>query len=406
MYIKRHIEKLVSKFMEQFPAILLTGPRQVGKSTMLKNAFPNIKYQTLDDIITLQNIKEDALGFFDYQKTPLILDEVQRVPDCFVSLKYYIDKNRKNGMYILTGSQKYQLMKNVSESLVGRIGIINMLGLSNREIENDEFCEPFLPSSEYFSVRSPKFEIDINCLWKKIHKGSMPEMWANEQQDWEIFYSSYVQTYISRDINDLAQVGDKVAFSRFMTSLASRTGELLNISSLASDVGIDQRTAKKWLSILQVSNVVYLLQPFSLNITKRVVKTPKVYFTDTGLVCYLCRWLTPQTLQNGAMAGAIFETYVINEILKSYYNAGKEPNFYFFRNDKQQEIDLIIYENGTMYPIEIKKTSSPNQKDIKTFEILQKTFPSQNIGTGGIICTYNQLNYLNKTNQIIPINYI
>ena len=191
-----------------------------------------------------------------------------------------------------------------------------------------------------------------------------------------------------------------------MIALASRTGQLLNISSLAGDVGIDQRTANKWLSILEASNIVYLLQPFSLNITKRVIKTPKIYFTDTGLVCYLCKWLTPQTLQNGAIAGEIFETYVINEILKSYYNAGKEPNFYFFRNDKQQEIDLIIFENGTVYPLEIKKTASPNSKDIKAFDVLQKTFQSLKIGTGGIICTYKKLNYLTKTNQIIPVNYV
>lgn len=231
-------------------------------------------------------------------------------------------------------------------------------------------------------------------------------MYANENIEWEPFYASYVSTYIDRDVRQLAQIGDTIAFTQFMTALAARTGELLNMSSMARDVGVDDKTIKRWLSVLQASGVVYLLQPFSINVNKRVVKAPKVYFTDTGLVCYLCRWLTPETLANGAMAGNIFETFIIAEILKSYYNAGKEPNMYFFRNTDGQEVDLLFYYDGTLYPVEIKKTSSPNTKDIKNFKTLHTFFPSLKIGEGGIICNHEMLLPMESTNRIIPSNMI
>ena len=406
MYIARHIEKTIEKSFSAFPAVLITGPRQVGKSTLLLNRFKNIPNVTLDNPLQLLSLRQDPVEFFKLHGFPLILDEVQRAPECFSVLKYMIDSDRRAGMYILTGSQKYALMKGVSESLAGRIGIIDMLGLSDREIYEDPFDLPFLPTSDYLLARRPKTAPSIQNLWKRIHRGSMPELYSNKNMDWEQYYAAYVNTYIERDVKQLGSVGDTLAFTQFMTALASRTGELLNAASLARDVGVDGKTVKHWLSILQASNIIYLLQPFSLNINKRIVKTPKVYFTDTGLVCYLCRWLTPETLANGAMAGSIYETFIVSEILKSYYNAGKQPDLYFFRNTDGQEVDLLFYRDGKLYPIEIKKTSSPNVKDAKHFGTLSTFFPSLEVSEGGIICNAEDLLPLGQNLKIIPFRFI
>ena len=406
MYIARHIEKTIEKSFAAFPAVLITGPRQVGKSTLLLNRFKNIPNITLDNPLQLLSLNQDPVEFFKLHGSPLILDEVQRAPECFSVLKYMIDSDRRAGMYILTGSQKYALMKGVSESLAGRIGMIDMLGLSQREINEDPFDRPFLPTSDYLFERHPKMAPSIQNLWERIHRGSMPELYANENMDWEQYYAAYVDTYIDRDVRQLGSVGDTLAFTQFMTALASRTGELLNAASLARDVGVDGKTVKRWLSILQASNIIYLLQPFSLNINKRIIKTPKVYFTDTGLVCYLCRWLTPETLANGAMAGSLYETFIVSEILKSYYNAGREPDLYFFRNTDGQEVDLLFYRDGKLYPVEIKKTSSPDVKDAKHFGTLSTFFPSLEVSEGGIICNADDLLPLGQNFKIIPFRFI
>ena len=406
MYIARHIEKTIEKSFAAFPAVLITGPRQVGKSTLLLNRFKNIPNITLDNPLQLLSLNQDPVEFFKLHGSPLILDEVQRAPECFSVLKYMIDSDRRAGMYILTGSQKYALMKGVSESLAGRIGMIDMLGLSQREINEDPFDRPFLPTSDFLFERHPKMAPSIQNLWERIHRGSMPELYANENMDWEQYYAAYVDTYIDRDVRQLGSVGDTLAFTQFMTALASRTGELLNAASLARDVGVDGKTVKRWLSILQASNIIYLLQPFSLNINKRIIKTPKVYFTDTGLVCYLCRWLTPETLANGAMAGSLYETFIVSEILKSYYNAGREPDLYFFRNTDGQEVDLLFYRDGKLYPVEIKKTSSPNVKDAKHFGTLSTFFPSLEVSEGGIICNADDLLPLGQNFKIIPFRFI
>lgn len=406
MYIKRHIENAIDALFSAFPAVLITGPRQVGKSTLLCNAFKDVKNVTLDDPLQLMSLKQDPIGFFTLHGTPLILDEVQRAPECFSVLKYRIDANRRAGMYLLTGSQKYALMEGVSESLAGRIGIVDMLGLSSREIYGDPFDKPFLPTADYLLHRNTKIGASVSELWKRIHRGSMPELYSGSSVDWEQYYAAYVSTYIERDVKQLGSVGDSLAFTQFMTALASRTGELLNFAALARDIGVDGKTAKRWLSILQASGIIYLLQPFSLNIGKRIVKTPKVYFTDTGLVCYLCRWLTPETLMNGAMAGSVYETFIVSEILKSYYNAGKKPDLYFFRNTDGQEVDLVFYRDGKLFPVEIKKTSSPNPKDVKHFKTLSSFFPSLEIAEGGVICNAEQLLPIGQNIKIIPFNLI
>jgi predicted AAA+ superfamily ATPase len=359
---------------------------------------------TLDDLILLSAIKKDPLGFLNDNPPPLFIDEIQYAPELFRYIKLIIDKQKdRGGLYIMTGSQKFELMQGVSESLSGRIAVINLLGLSHREIVGDEFDLPFFPSSQYLSIRTP---CATDNLWQEIHRGSYPRLISRPDIDWESFYADFLKTYIERDVKKLSQIGDTITFVNFMICLAARTGQLLNIASIARDVGVSEITIKKWIAILEASNIIYLLQPFSLNIISRTVKSCKIYFLDTGLVCYLCKWLTPLTLASGAMNGAIFETYVVCEILKSYYNAGKEAPIYFFRNDKAQEIDIIFYQDGTIYPVEIKKTASPNLEDIQTFKILSNAFPSLKIGEGGLICRYDKVISLAPGIKTIPIGFV
>lgn len=412
MYIQRHIKSAINKGIAAFPSVLITGPRQVGKSTFLKEEYPNIKNVNLDNRVILESVKSDPLGFLKDNKTPLIIDEIQRASDIFIDIKYFIDDNKRPGMYLLSGSQKMRLMKEISESLAGRIGIFEMLGLSLREIKCESFDDPFFPDEKYLSKRGKNCteKIILNKkdtdIWEIIHRGSLPELYANELMDWENYYSDYVSTYVERDVRDLSQVGDLRAFVSFMTALAARTGEILNTHAIASDIGVDDKTIKRWLSILEASGIIYILEPLSVNATRRVIKSPKVYFTDTGLVCYLCRWLTPDVLKNGAQSGGIFETFVISEIIKSYYNVGKKPNIYYFRDTNGKEIDLIFFENGLIHPVEIKKTASPNVKDIKHFQTLSKCFPTLNIGSGGIICNYEECISITDNHKIIPVKMI
>ena len=408
MYRRRHIEKTVAQAAETFQTILLTGARQVWKSSLFENSVAkNIQQITLDDFNVLKAIKRDVQGFLADNPPPIFIDEIQYAPELFRGIKMAVDKRKfDKGLYYMTGSQKFELMQGISESLAGRIAILNLLGFSARELDGDEFDLPFIPTPEYLQNRKPHDKLDMPELWKRIHRGSFPYIALQLFVDWARYYSAYLKTYVERDVHKLSQVGDNVAFINFMTALAARTGQLLNIASIARDVGMSEPTIKKWLSILEASNIVYLLHPFSLNVTSRVVKTPKVYFLDTGLASYLCEWLTPETLLKGAMSGQMFETYVVSEILKSYYNAGKEPSIYFFRNNRAEEVDVLLYQDGTLYPIEIKKTASPNPNDIAAFKLLETAFPSITIGSGGLVCTYDKVLSLNEKTKIIPLNYI
>lgn len=406
MFIKRHISVALNEMKETFPVILITGSRQVGKTTLLKNDLNEVSYFTLDDYVLLNSIKNDAIGFFKMNGPPMIIDEVQYLPEMMRTIKMRVDESNNNGEYFLTGSQQFQLMKNVGESLAGRIGILNLSGLSTREINQDPFNDPFLPSDIYFEKREKTLpEHDTRGLWARIHKGSMPRLYCAKNEKWEQFYYSYVKTYIERDVRALTQVGDELAFMQFLTACAARTGELLNMSNIAKDVGISEPTVKRWLSILQTSDIIYLLQPLSNNITSRVVKMPKLYFMDTGLVAYLCRWLTPETLEAGAMAGSMFETYVVSEMIKSYRNAGREPPMYFYRDVERREIDIVLHQDGTLFPVEIKKTSSPNLNDVKQFEALRRS-TTMNVAEGTLICTYDKILALKGNNKVIPVEYL
>ena len=403
-YIKRSAQEVIEKQEKLFKAILVTGARQVGKTTMLKNMKPDINYITLDDLLLNQVAIEDPDLFIKSNKPPIIIDEIQYAPDLLRYIKIAVDNSEKKAMYYLTGSQQFNLMKNVSESLAGRIGIINLLGLSLREIKQIEFSEPFLPTEEYISKRQEKeTSISYNEIWDIIHKGSMPALYQ-EESDFDMFYPAYVSTYIERDVRSLTQVGDTIAFLKFMTALASRIGQLLNLNNIASEVGISITTAQRWLSILVSSNIVYILEPYYNNIMKRAIKTPKIYFLDTGLAAYLTKWKTAEVLEAGVMAGSFFENFVVVEIIKSYYNKGElRPPVYFYRDKEKREIDLIIEENGKLYPIEIKKTAKPSKEMIDNFKAIEGV---KEIGDGAIICMYDRVMSLDEKNRIIPYQFL
>lgn len=406
-YIKRHAESTVQQLSKMFGAILVAGPRQVGKTTMLKEITQNINYATLDDMIMLASAQEESGTFFKDNPPPVFVDEIQKAPGLFSQIKMIIDQNHEKGQFFMCGSQQFQMMKGVSESLSGRIGLVTLLGFSLREKYGINNNIPFLPTDAYFDERKKALaDISYDDIWSIIHRGSMPELSENTDFDWQMFYGAYVRTYIERDVRELSEVGDIVKFTRFMTAAAATTGQLVNLSSLARDVGISQPTAERWLSILVASNIVYLLKPYSNNITKRAIKTPKLYFLDTGLAAYLTKWNSPDVLKSGAMAGAFFESFVISEIIKSYYNKGIiEPPIYFYRDKDMNEIDLVIEENGTLYPLEMKKHADPQKKDMYAFDLIDK-IPGVKRGSGGIICMYDKLVTLKDSDRVIPINYL
>lgn len=321
--------------------------------------------------------------------------------------------------FYLTGSQKLQLMKGVSESLAGRISIVELDGLSMREINGISFNKHFVPTKEYIEERE-KVLVDYKDIWSKIHRGFYPKLHTNKQKDWIDFYRSYVATYLERDVNDIIKVKNRLSFVKFMTSVAARTGQILKYKTISNEVGVSEVTIKEWLSILERSGIIYILKPYTPSVLTRAVKSPKIYFRDTGLCCYLTRWLTPETLKNGAMAGAMFETFVISEILKSYSNEGLDYDFnVFYYNGKDKikkningqevlvdgEIDLIISENGMLYPIEIKMSANPKAEMASEFDVLNKVKESKR-GMGAIICLYDKKIYLRENLVVLPINYL
>jgi uncharacterized protein len=396
MYIKRTLENSLKKASKTFPVVLVTGPRQVGKTTMLKQAADEKRlFVTLDDPeIRLLAQKEPAM-FFQTYEPPIIIDEIQYAPQLFPYIKMICDKERKNGLFWLTGSQQFQMMKNVSESLAGRVAILDMQGLSQAE-KFGITKEPFLP--EHNLVKTT--DLKLKPIFELILKGSYPILYAQKNTGRKIFYSSYLRTYLERDVRDLLKVSDEMKFLTFLKVVAARTGQMLNYADIAKDTEINQTTAKAWISILQTSGLIYLLRPYSANLISRAVKTPKLYFLDTGLCCYLTDWNNAETLQSGAMSGAILETYVISEIFKSYWHNGEQLSAYFYRDKNKMEIDLLISQNGKLYPIEIKKTASPNTKDVKNFQIIK------NAGKGAIICMSQNYQPLTKDINIIPVGYL
>lgn len=411
-FIKRHIEKTIERLSSSYPAVLITGARQTGKTTLLKKITDsqNIQYLTFDDPIEEQSAKNDPKSFLEFHPYPFMFDEIQYIPDLFRYLKIQIDQNRQNGMYFLTGSQQFKLMETASESLSGRIGIVQLYPLSAREIREDENSESFIPTKDFILARNSLLkqrDSNVKKTWLSIYTGGYPEVVKGNVLPKD-FYANYLKTYIERDIKKLTQVADEMQFLQFISVAAARTGQLVNYSDISKDCGISEVTAKKWLSLLVSSGLVYLLQPYSANIEKRVVKTAKLYFMDTGLAAYLTRWSNPDVMQSGAMAGAFFETYVISEIIKSFSNNGEEPPIYFYRDKDKYEIDLLIEQNNILYPVEIKKTATPSSDDAKNF-FITKRIKNIKIAQGIIICNCSQvLNVKNKDSSVlaIPVEYI
>ena len=406
MYIKRHIEEAVLRRAKMKGAVVVTGARQVGKTTLIENLMPQLPKITLDDLPTRRRATKSPSTFFNITPPPIFVDEVQYAPEIFHYIKILLDKSHNKGDFFLTGSQSFELMQNVSESLAGRAGILELLGLSMREINGEAWEKPFMPTLGYLTERNKvKKTLSIPETWEMIHRGSLPELVLNHDFDWSEFYSDYIKTYIERDVRKLTQVADEDSFNKFMVVCAAMSGSLLNLSSLANAVGISVPTAKRWLSILKTGGLIYLLKPYSNNTIKRVVKTPKLHFLDIGLASYLTRWMTPDTLSIGASNGNFFESFVVSEILKSYTNAGKEADLYFLRDGNKKEIDLLIFENNTLYPLEIKIKAEPDERDIRSFDML-KDMSGTNIGEGGVICLANDLLQLNEKNFIIPLSMI
>ncbi|MCK3654430.1 ATPase [Pasteurellaceae bacterium Macca] len=401
-FYTRQITPLVQRLTQQFPAILVTGPRQVGKSTLLQHIGEQYQYITFDDPVLLNQAKNDPTLFMLNHNGKLILDEVQYAPELFSSLKLAIDKQKENGLFLLSGSQAFQLMENVTESLAGRIAILKLQGFSLREIQQADFTRPFIPDLDYLQAREANLK-PVENIWQIIHQGYMPRLYEQEM-DWEIYYASYVSTYIERDVRSLTNVSNLNDFTRFMIAIAARSGELLNYSNVAQEVGISLDTAKRWTTLLETSGIIYLLQPYHHNHLKRAIKTPKIYMLDTGLMAYLTKWLTPETIQQGAKSGQFFETFVISEIIKSFYNNGLEPPIYFYRDTNQKEIDLLIEYNRTLYPVEIKTTASPDKRMAKAFNLLRDNLPEAEISVshGIIINQYPQKMWLSENLIALP----
>ncbi|MDA8162592.1 MAG: ATP-binding protein [Desulfobacteraceae bacterium] len=407
MYITRTLEAFFKKAASQFPVMLVTGARQVGKTTFLKHlSGERRRYVTLDDPLVLNLAKQDPALFMQRFPAPVLIDEIQYAPELLPYIKMEVDKNRKAGLYWLTGSQQFHLMKGVSESLAGRVGVVNLLGLSRRESAGQgQASTPFIPTPEDIQSRmSSGGRLTLKALYKIIWRGSFPEIALNNKTDRDLFYGSYVQTYLQRDIRDLARVGDEMAFLRFMRAAAARSGQLLSMADLARDADVAPNTVRNWLSILQASGIVYLLEPYHTNVTKRLVKTPKLYFLDTGLCAYLTEWTSPETLEAGAMSGAILETWIFAEILKSWWHNGRRAPFYYYRDKDQKEIDLLIVQDGVVYPLEFKKTASPSKDTVRHFQALEKL--KMPIGPGGVVCLTSQPLPLTANTTSIPVSAI
>lgn len=400
MYIHREIEPTIQEMLRQFKVVLVTGPRQVGKTTVLENCLSDsFSYVSLENPIEASNADGDSLLFFETHSLPLIIDEVQRVPSLFQTTKFIVDQSSNYGQVVLTGSQTYHLMKGVSESLAGRIGILEMSGLSLRELIGNVCStpKPYVPSA----IGPIKRPDDFN-LWGRIQRGSMPSLCATDIP-WDRFWTSYTQAYLERDVRDLINLRNESKFYDFMVACAARSGQLFNSSDIANAIDVDYKTVKSWLSILQASGIVRLLRPFWPNIGKTLTKTPKLYFMDTGLVCHLTRWTTPDQLRNGAVAGHVFETFVVSEVLKSYMNTGANlRDVWFYRDSKKREIDLVIQEGHILHPVEIKTAATVKADAVKNFKCLD-SMEGYEVGFGHVICQTPEPYYVARNVQAVPI---
>ena len=402
-YIHRSLEKIVLEVSKEYPVVLVTGPRQVGKTTMLQKLMEktNRSYISLDDLNDRNLAKTDPELFLQLHKPPILIDEVQYAPELFTYIKIHVDKNGNPGDFWLTGSQIFKLMRGVQESLAGRVALLSLSSLSQAEI-NGGNSTPFILDTDLLLARkNERKEADTTDIFKRIFAGSMPAIISHKNTNSQIFYSSYLNTYIERDVKELVDNIDSLKFFRFITSVAARCGQLLNVADISRDADINQKQAKNWLGLLESLGIIFYLHPFSNNLLKRLVKAPKLYFYDTGLICYLTKWSSAETLESGAMNGAVLENYVVSEIIKTFLNSGKEPFIYYYRDKDAKEIDLILEHDGVINPIEIKKTSNPSKELTKVFDLLKNS--SVPCSKGAIICMKSDLSFIDRNNFIVPV---
>ena len=406
-YIKRDMEETFLHMSNKFKVVLVTGPRQVGKTTMLKKLIEGSGrlYVTLDDIVVRTLAKSDPETFINTYRPPVFIDEVQYAPELFTYIKIQVDERQQNGDYWLSGSQIFRLMRGVSESLAGRVGLLELLPLSQNEIFNRKPCSPIRTDFENLRERATGIpEAAPDEIFARVFNGGMPQVISEGYDSRERYYESYVRTYLERDVRDLSGDVNILKFHRFMVAVAARTAQLVNYKSVADDAEIDQATVKNWLNIMETLGIIFFLHPYSNNLLKRTIKSPKLYFYDSGLVAHLAKWSSAETLMNGAQSGALLENYVISEAAKGWHNSGKTPYLYYFRDKDNKEIDLLWEENGTLYPVEIKKTSSPDVRITSIFKLLEKS--GKAVGPGGIACLRNDVTPLNRDCCIIPIRCV
>ena len=402
-YIKRSLEKVVLQVSKKYPVVLISGPRQVGKTTMLKKLMEGTdrNYVTLDDLQERALAKNDPEMFLQLHKPPVLIDEVQYAPELFSMIKLIVDKEHRKGDFWLTGSQIFDLMKGVQESLAGRVAVLSLSSLSQTEIYGGE-DSPFQLDLKHLTERKEgRTRADLQEIFRRIFQGSMPAIVSNEVSNNSIFYGSYLSTYIERDVRNLSDAIDSLKFLRFLTAVAARCSQMLNVNEIAKDADINLKQAKDWMGILETLGIIFYLHPFSNNMLKRLVKTPKYYFYDTGLVAYLTKWSSPETLENGAMNGAILENYVVSEIRKSYLNSGKEPFMYYYRDKDAREIDIVLEHDGELNPIEIKKSANPAPEILRNFSVLEKTGLKR--GKAAVICMKMELSAFDQENYIVPV---
>lgn len=403
-YIKRTLEKKIIEISREYSCLLLTGPRQVGKSTMLEHLMegtPRAKV-SLDDAENRRLAKNDPALFLELHSAPVLIDEVQYAPELFSYIKIRVDNGAAPGSYWLTGSQSFRLMELAQESLAGRTAIVHMSALSQSELYGDGETLPL--SLELSALQSRKEHLspaNVAQIYERIWNGGMPGHRSGKFTDRDVFYSSYIQTYIDRDVSDMIPGVDKLLYADFIRAAACRAGQMLNVHDIASDVGVSDDTARRWLQVMERSEVIFYLRPYSNNLLKRTVKTPKMYFFDTGLVAYLTRYSDPEILMNGAINGAILENYTVAEIVRTYHNCAKECILHYYRDKDSNEIDLVIESDGMLHPLEIKKSVNPGTELAGTFKILDKA--SVKRGVGAILCMRQDLSAIDRNTYIIPI---